>query len=216
MQKKPSEILNDKVTIAFEFNRKSPLFAKKASIEIEKRNFDKAIEILNKGISLYPDYPVPYFILSKALALNGDDDSAKKNIKTGSGLIRSKKTYEFYLSEIENIRNKKLTKDTVSVKQEFEKPKEQSSVDERLEEIAKEITSAKIQDAVKEIKEEVKPERVLSEEKMIVSDTLAKIYVAQGELKEAIKVYEKLLKKDPSKENYYLERIKDLKLKSGN
>ena len=45
---------------------------------------------------------------------------------------------------------------------------------------------------------------------MFVSETLAKIYVTQGEFREAIEVYQKLVKKTPSKQEYYLQKISEL------
>jgi len=48
---------------------------------------------------------------------------------------------------------------------------------------------------------------------MIVSETLAKIYLAQGEIQEAIMVYEKLRKKEPARENYFSQKISELKSK---
>jgi tetratricopeptide (TPR) repeat protein len=46
---------------------------------------------------------------------------------------------------------------------------------------------------------------------MIVSETLAKIYVAQNEYDEAIKVYEKLIKKEPSRYEHFTEKIKEIR-----
>jgi tetratricopeptide (TPR) repeat protein len=46
---------------------------------------------------------------------------------------------------------------------------------------------------------------------MIVSETLAKIYVAQNEYDEAIKVYEKLIKKEPSRYEHYTGKIKEIR-----
>lgn len=48
---------------------------------------------------------------------------------------------------------------------------------------------------------------------MLVSETLAKIYLAQNEYNEAIKVYEKLLKKDYDKYDYYTGKIREIRTK---
>jgi len=50
----------------------------------------------------------------------------------------------------------------------------------------------------------------IPERSKIISETLAKIYLSQGERSEAIKVYERLIKKNPLKEGYYLEKIKQI------
>ncbi len=52
-----------------------------------------------------------------------------------------------------------------------------------------------------------------SDSSLIVSETLAKIYVAQGEFREAIAVYEKLSQKNPGKEEYFSQKIAGLKSK---
>jgi len=48
---------------------------------------------------------------------------------------------------------------------------------------------------------------------MLVSETLAKIYLAQNEFNEAIKVYEKLIKKDSARYDYYTGKIKEIRTK---
>jgi len=53
----------------------------------------------------------------------------------------------------------------------------------------------------------------IPESSLIVSETLAKIYLAQGEIKEAIIIYEKLSKKEPSRLEYFSQRISELKSK---
>ena len=45
----------------------------------------------------------------------------------------------------------------------------------------------------------------------IVSETLANIYITQGEFREALKVFEKLLNKNPQKRDYYLQKINEIK-----
>jgi tetratricopeptide (TPR) repeat protein len=212
------EIFDDKISLIYARNNLSPLFARESFKELEKKNYDKAIKILEKGIDAFPEYPVPYFILGRAYLLTGNYSLALRNIKTASQLINSKKTYEYYLREIEKLRG---TESIEIEKYEFESPvnelenKNPASVDERLSEIAREISAAKISDLTKETNYEDKTAAYQSDDKMIVSDTLAKIYAAQGEINEAIKTYEKLMKKDPAKEDYYKERIAELKLKLG-
>ena len=57
----------------------------------------------------------------------------------------------------------------------------------------------------------VSTKEFINEDTMIVSETLAKIYEAQSEFLEAIKVYEKLILKHPDKKEEYTNRIIDLK-----
>ncbi|MHB1688014.1 MAG: tetratricopeptide repeat protein [Ignavibacteriaceae bacterium] len=231
MAKSSAEIFSEKVSLIFEYNKKSPLFVKMANTEIENNNVDKAIEVLQSGIKIYPQFSVAHLLLGKALSLIGNYTQALKSIKTGSDLIHSKKTYDYYLKEIENIRKQRSlfesnTKSAFLI-DEDEKPKNQPdlfsekeqakthktktiSVDDRLDQLAREISSAKFPEAsdnpsILETKAED-----FSGANMIVSETLAKIFTAQGELKEAIEVYKKLIKKNPQKIEAYLKKIDEL------
>jgi hypothetical protein len=80
----------------------------------------------------------------------------------------------------------------------------------------------KIEDLVKEISPEKTPNKDDSphskQEKsfgknIIVSETLAKIYISQGEYKEAIDIYNLLKEKHPNKVEYYSSKIEELKSK---
>lgn len=231
MAKSPTEIFNEKVGLIYEYNKTSPLFVRAANTEIENNNVDKAIDILQSGIKNYPQYPAAYLLLGKSFALVGNYSQAIKTIKTGCDLIHSKKTYDFYVKEIENIRKQRslfasssrraffVEEDEVSDKQQnlFAEVKEPeavkeklNSVDDRLDQIAKEIAAAKIPEASSNTETYGTQLENFPETSMIVSETLAKIYVAQGELKEAIDVYKKLIKKSPHKIEIYLKKIDEL------
>ncbi len=85
------------------------------------------------------------------------------------------------------------------------------TVDKSLDELAKKISRAKIPEISSDL---IMPETdfvELPEESMIVSETLAKIYLAQGEYNEAVKVYQKLCVKNPDKKEYYDKKIKEIK-----
>ena len=231
MAKSPSEIFNEKVNLIYEYNKKSPLFVHAANTEIENNNLEKAIEILQTGIQNFPKYSAAYFLLAKSFALVGNYSQAMNEIKTGYDLTHSQKSYDYYFKEIENIRKQRSffesnsrnsffnNKSETEVIQEnlFEDQdqndslvSENESIDNRLEQIAKEISTARIKQPLSPIEQEEPEIDNFQEEFMIVSETLAKIYVAQGELKEAIDVYKKLIKKNPLKSDSYLKRIDEL------
>lgn len=233
MAKSASEIFNDKVSLIYEYNSKSPLFVRVANSEIENNNIDEAVYILDEGLKSYPNYAAAYLLLGKAYILLGNYSNAFKYIKKGSDLIHSKKTYDFYLKELENVkkqrslflgssRNVFLPENEMQLNPDTVKPSDSGfpkqdsgenfrSVDDSLEQIAKEISSANINDIHgNEILSGMTDDND-SGSSLIVSETLAKIYTTQGELSEAIEVYKKLIKKNPQKEEYYTQKIEELK-----
>ncbi|MEJ2506205.1 MAG: hypothetical protein P8Y81_08070, partial [Ignavibacteriaceae bacterium] len=88
-----------------------------------------------------------------------------------------------------------------------------SSIDEKLDQLAKELSQAKIS---ANNQPDIKQKDFLNQitnDNMLVSETLAKIYLAQNEYNEAIKVYEKLLKNDYDKYDYYTGKIREIRTK---
>ena len=85
------------------------------------------------------------------------------------------------------------------------------TIDERLEELADQISKVKLSASTGSTTTHTDFKDILSQDSMIVSETLAKIYVAQNEYDEAIKVYEKLIKKEPSRYEHFTEKIKEIR-----
>lgn len=89
-------------------------------------------------------------------------------------------------------------------------------IEERLEQLASEISGAKINISESTNLDDNVSLADLSEKNIIISETLAKIYAAQGETEEAIKVYEKLINKSPSQKDYFTSKILELRSELGN
>jgi tetratricopeptide (TPR) repeat protein len=226
LAKTSSELFRDRISSIYEYDKKSPLFVRVANWEIEDNNTEKAIEILNEGLKEYPDYAAAHFVLGKAYSFIGEYAKALKSFKTGSELIHSSKSYDYYLRELENIKKQQslpgansysssFTSDKPDAKQENKdlllKEDNNLTVDDRLGELAQEISQAKMFDVSNEVKTDNSTLRYFSEDSLIVSETLAKIYIAQGEFKEAVDVFEKLKKKHPEKKDYYSQKISEIK-----
>ncbi|WP_290664894.1 MULTISPECIES: tetratricopeptide repeat protein [Ignavibacterium] len=219
MFKSSSEIFNEKVSLIYEYNKQTPLFVRMANIHLEKNNPQEALIILNAGLIHYPDHPVAIFLIAKAHTALGNYSQAIKFLKKGSELIHSPKTYEFYLREIEAIKKQKIFYDVDRT----------SGNETSLSEKEKDLTSVFLTDTVKKIAEELKEaEEVLInpdkenfesqtfnpiDNSLILSETLAKIYINQREYQEAIRIYEKLKIKIPEKSHYFDSKIDELKLK---
>ena len=219
------DVFNQKVSLIYEYNNKSPLFARVADIEIEKNNIDDAIRILTEGLAHHPDFSVAYFLLGKAHTIKGNYGQALKFVKKGSELIHSPKTFDYYLREIDAIKkqrqlfnvsrwadnaNEKFSNTTTNAANQNDDKKKSESIEETLNKLTAEIDGASNQ--IKEAKKQITENRLkdYSKNDLIVSETLAKIYVTQGEFKEAISVYKKLKVKNPDKEAYFNSKISEL------
>jgi tetratricopeptide (TPR) repeat protein len=220
---KSEEQIKGKVRLVYEYNRKTPLFARIANWELENNNTVSAIEILENGLREYPEFPTPYFILGKAYALSGDFQKALKCFRKGSDLIHSDETYNHYFNVAEHarkqntpfeLRNIGFPDELKSINQESKE--KDLSFEDNLDELAELISQAKITPAAEENKIQDYEPIEFSDSSPLVSETLAKIYITQGEIGEAISVYEKLILKNPEKADYYSQRISELKEKPDN
>ena len=222
------DAFNQKVSLIYEYNNKSPLFARVAENEIEKNNIDSAIKILTEGLINHPDFSVAYFLLGKAHTIQGNYGQALKSIKKGSELIHSPKTFDYYLREIDAIKkqrqlfnvsrwansaNENLNTLNSAVTNKSENSNSKESIEETLNKLTAEIEGTS--KVIKEAKKKIEDNRIkeYSNNDFIVSETLAKIYITQGEFKEAISVYKKLKVKNPEKESYFDSKIAELKAK---
>ncbi len=219
MFKSSSEIFNEKVSLIYEYNKQTPLFVRMANIHLEKNNPQEALIILNAGLIHFPDHPVAIFLIAKAHTALGNYSQAIKFLKKGSELIHSPKSYEFYFREIEAIKKQQILYD-------IGKTSDEKSTQPAND---KDLTAIFLTDKVKKIAEELKEaEEVLIksdkenfeitnfnlvDDSLILSETLAKIYVNQREYQEAIRIYEKLKIKIPEKSHYFDSKIDELKLK---
>ena len=234
MEKTNDKIFSKKVSLIYEYNRNSPLFVKITDSLIEDNNVDEAVEILRAGLKTYPEHPVAYLLLGKAFAKMGSYGKALESFKKGSDIIQSDETYSYYVNELEKVKKQRslfeasrgnsffnsseiLQKsanapELFNAKSETKQEKElTNTIDERLEELADQISKVKLSDPTGSTTTHADFKGIISQDSMIVSETLAKIYVAQNEYDEAIKVYEKLIKKEPSRYEHYTEKIKEIR-----
>jgi tetratricopeptide (TPR) repeat protein len=207
-----------KLSAAYERDPDSPLFLRKAQLQIEEESFDDALATLNDGLKNYPDHPAAFFLLGKALALMEKYEQAIDAVKKGSKLINSRETYDYYVERVWEARRRSPEGraeeepeppafDDPEEEAVAEKPdaqeKTEPDFDERLADLARQIADDDQAGA------RPKSERETTDDVGIASETLAKIYVKQGELAEAIKVYEKLAIAAPAEDHPRIRRIID-------
>lgn len=236
MQKTAAELYKEKSLLIYEFNNNSPLFARAADAEIEKNNLESACRILADGIKKFPHYSAAYYVLGKALILLDDGETAEKAFKRASELSPFKSAYNYYanLIEISGAKSAKpayhisaFIQDTIVplldqeiFKEEFEsKPEIKLSgsermggrpIEERLDELAEQLQNAKIPaPEPEEFEEDAEDE--FERESEVASETLAKIFLAQANYKEAIRIYNKLKLQQPGKTEYFQSKIDEIK-----
>jgi len=200
----------DKFKLIYEFNNSSPLFTRIANSLIKQGNYTEAFKILNNGLEKNPNYPTAHFILAIALAYSGKENEAIEEVRKGSELIRSDSTLDIYLNRVKEIINERnLLKESrrPSLLEKPEKPKD--NFEDGLENLALKLTNAKII-YNPEDKELSGIEISEFQGSKIASETLAKIYIAQGDYKEAITVYHELAKKNPDRADEFAQKISEL------
>jgi tetratricopeptide (TPR) repeat protein len=214
-----------KINLIYEYNNTSPLFLRVADIEIENNNPQRAIGILYRGLSIYPDHPLAFILLGKANLAIGDYDNARKYFLKGSELIGSTKTYQHYKNHLETARRKTSLpevkkeraftetepehKETVEIKK--DPLAAAKAIEDRLEQLAETLSSVRIKRENESDSSYSETIFKITERSRIVTETLAKIYLSQGQRGEAIKMYEKLIKRNPEKEDYYQGKIQEIR-----
>lgn len=228
--KKIEDIFEAKVRLVCEYDNQSPLFVKLAAKLIEENNVEDALSILNNGLNVFAFNPVALILRGKAKTLLGHYDEAVADFKLIGEIINSEETSKTYISELESIRKQRSLFDSGSRKSfligtDFSSSNpdkfslSQNSypedniieIEERLEQLASEISNAKIKIGEETNSNIEQSLADLSGKNLIVSETLAKIYAAQGEIEEAIKVYEKLMIKHPLQKDYFASKISELR-----
>ena len=223
---------SEKIALIYEFNNESPVFARIAAQELEKNDPEKAIEILEKGLEIYPHYPTAYIIYGLAAAHMGNIELAKEFIYKGYEIIEDKNTLDYYIEEVENIYNKftdrsikKIPADNGNLYMspgevgKLEDDKETNADDiypeDELDILAKELDKAKVTPVPGDFeiskKQPTDTHGFNFSGDQIISETLAGIYFAQGNLKEALSIYEKLLEAKPERAEFFNKKINDIK-----
>jgi tetratricopeptide (TPR) repeat protein len=153
------------------------------------QNYAESAELLERFLEKFPSNIAAQILLSKTYAQLGKYHQAVQHLKSTSETIHSPSTFNFYLKEIEAIQRGEKTGYTEdSLKPvEYKIPYETTRVDFTQTDEAK------------------------TYEHSLVSETLAKIYISQGEFKEAISIYEKLIERKPELKEKYLHSIEELK-----
>lgn len=177
-----------KSIVVLDYKPDSPLLIYFALSKYVNGDYSEAVDLLEKYLVKYPNSSCALILLSKAYAQLGKYQLAMQYLKEACEEIRSNLTFEFYLKEIEQIKNKERLIFGSS---------KSSPAELRIEENLN-LSEKDIND------------KNTTYDGMLVSETLAKIYISQGEFREAIKIYEKLIERKPDSKQKFLTAIEEL------
>lgn len=191
-----------KIKLIYEFNPSSPLFARVAESELELGNTDTAIQILERGLEIYPDYISASLVYIQALAKKGEYKKVIDKLDELRPILNDDTAINYYLEKIEEEKsNFQNNEEEIN---RIKKP-----LEEDLENLAETINKAKIPPIDSSIAPKVDESEPRG--KQFVSETLAGIYLAQSNFKEALDIYEKLIESNPTKTEYYERKIEEIK-----
>ncbi|MFZ1291090.1 MAG: hypothetical protein WAR79_13425 [Melioribacteraceae bacterium] len=192
----------DKFALIYEFNKESPLIVYEASKELEKKNYQKALELFEKAAQKFPYHPTVFFLKAVADAYNNQFDLAKENLLKGDNLLNNKQTLEFYHQLVEKIR---LKKDEINIdSRKLQNDFFYKSVIDNHE--FDNIDSSQLIS-----NEEINSEPNNFDNEPIVTETLAEIYASQENYIEALEIFEKLKIVKPELIEKFENRIQEIR-----
>jgi tetratricopeptide (TPR) repeat protein len=223
------ERVEKRISLLFEFNVHSPIFARIASSEMEKGNLERAGEILETGLLHHPTYATAYYVYALVLAKLGKKEEAIHHLSKANELMPNDETNADYLKIINEMLPEE-TQDAATTGAPIAEDRAETSSDgidtsfsldetfddnsfgdlDDLESLASELENAKIP-PINESDIDFDKLDNENEGEEIITETMANIYLEQGNTKEAIEVYEKLIKLNPEKEQYYKIRIEEIR-----
>jgi tetratricopeptide (TPR) repeat protein len=184
-----SEKFSNKSEVILTLNKKSHFSIHQAVSKFDEENIAEAADLFEKHLENFPSDPTAQILLGRTYARLGKYHQAAQLIKSAAEKIHSPGTFEFYQKEIEMT----LSREKSSM------PKEDLPVTEL-------VNSYKLEEI-----QNSQADGISSGEPELVSETLAKIYVSQGEFNEAIKIYQKLIERKPESREKYSSLVKELK-----
>lgn len=212
-------------------NSNSPLAVRLASHYLKAGRASEAVELCERAVSLYPDYPTAFLILGKCfLALNRYAE-AKTAFRRMLSVLPDCLPAQQFLKELaslapEESHGQKRTDDSVGLAGEEEKHA-RAAIGGAARDIERpgaettdlEMLAERLRHLKRTAPDPNAPAHLqpnfdgLSQPVEIVSETMAEIYVSQGAFDDAIRVYRLLIKEKPDSEERYKARIQELQEK---
>jgi len=216
------EKLTERAKLIYERDNNSPLFLRISDSYLQSNNPESAISILENGLKNFPDHPLAFILMGKANVMMNELEMAEYFFKKSSELLNTNRTYTHYKKEF-NLPDKqhspfdtsrgsvfiKSSKDDMIKIDDVIQDKSQP-VEDRLAQIANELMNKRLEQTDKFPLRETDQKQYSPDKSKLATETLANIYLSQGQKNEAIKIYELLTNRNPGKKEYYLEKIRDI------
>lgn len=217
------EKLTARAKLIYERDRNSPLFLRTADFYLRNNDPQTAYNILQNGLQIFPDHPLAYILLGKALYVLGNNEETESCFRKAGGLLNSEEVFDHYKTEFKLPDKKKSPFDSsrgnlfINTEEDFKfdeelKNAESTSIEDNLSELSQQLMNARIERSENNVSANYNQREYSPDKSKLATETLAKIYLSQGQKSEAIKVYEILIKRDPEKRDYYLKKINELNL----
>ncbi len=217
------EKLTARAKLIYERNNSSPLFLRIADSHLQNNIPENAISILEEGLKIFPDHPLAFILMGKANVMINEMETAEFFFKKSSELLNSNQTYVFYKKEynlpekksspFDSSRGSVFIKSSANdaLKSDDVKTGKSQPVEDRLEQIANELMNKRLERTDNFPIREPEQQQFSPDKSKLATETMANIYLSQGQKNEAIKIYELLAKRNPGKKEYYLDKIRDIR-----
>jgi tetratricopeptide (TPR) repeat protein len=217
------EKLTARAKLIYERDNNSPLFLRIADSYLQSSNPENAISILEDGLKNYPDHPFAFILMGKANVMINKIELAEYFFKKSGEILNTSRTYTHYRTKY-NLPDKQhspfdTSKGSVFIKSsEDEKlniddviPDKSKPVEDRLAQIANELMNKRLEQTDNFPLREADKQQYSPDKSKLATETMANIYLSQGQKNEAIKIYESLVVRNPGKKEYYLEKIRNIR-----
>lgn len=189
----------------------SKLFFSLAKLYREKEDIENAVFVLKKGIEIHPDHLEARLMLIDLLNKNGQEDSSEPHIKKLENLF---KEYPMFWRSWASYLAKNGKKDLAGyislIGAYFESKEEHKTLGEKIFDILKDVCWLEPKDKERSQLEEIvaveqeqdldlssdKQDESCAQDVEFKTKTMADILMSQGDYKQAIEIYEELIKKE--------------------
>ena len=216
------EKLTARAKLIYERDSNSPLFLRTAHYYIKNNNPQIAYSILENGMEIFPDHPLAQILMAKVQYSLENIEESEACFRKASQLLNSEETLTYYKKKF-NLPDKRNSPFDSSRGNIFMSSPEDFNFDEdvvneqvisdedNFRDLAEKLMNARIdRNESTPATENYKNEFNLDKSKL-ATETLANIYLSQGQKTEAIKIFELLAFRNPGKREYFLEKIRKIK-----